>query len=100
MDAIVVGIATVESDDPLLTARPPGPRCPARVVLDSAARLPLSSRLAQTARDVPVIVAVTERATRHANATSSRSSVVTSSRSRDDGRVPIAPLLDELGAAA
>ena len=29
MDGILVGIATVEADDPLLTARPPGPRVPA-----------------------------------------------------------------------
>jgi diaminohydroxyphosphoribosylaminopyrimidine deaminase/5-amino-6-(5-phosphoribosylamino)uracil reductase len=62
MDAIIVGIATVHADDPLLTARPAGPRSPARVVVDSSARLGHSSRLATTAREVQVIVATTERA--------------------------------------
>ena len=47
MDAILVGIGTALADDPQLTARPPGPRQPARVVLDGAARLPVRSRLAQ-----------------------------------------------------
>ena len=65
MDAIVVGIGTVLADDPLLTARPEGPRTAARVVLDSKARLPLDSRLVMTAREVPVIVAVTEQAPEH-----------------------------------
>ena len=55
MDAIVVGIGTVLADDPLLTARPPGPRIATRVVIDPHARLPLTSQLVQTARDVPVI---------------------------------------------
>lgn len=65
VDAIVVGIGTALADDPLLTVRPDGaapadepPRRPLRVVLDRAARLPPTSRLVQTAGEVPVLVAV------------------------------------------
>ncbi len=64
MDAIVVGIATALADDPLLTARPPGPRTALRVVLDSRARLSLESRLVRTARDFPTLVVVSESAGR------------------------------------
>ena len=56
MDAILVGIRTVLADDPLLLADPPGPRKPCRIVLDSAARLPVESRLVQTASEGPVLV--------------------------------------------
>jgi diaminohydroxyphosphoribosylaminopyrimidine deaminase/5-amino-6-(5-phosphoribosylamino)uracil reductase len=56
MDAILVGIGTVLEDDPLLTARPPGPRNPCRVVFDRRLRLPLDSRLAATTGDSPVLV--------------------------------------------
>ncbi|MFO1091818.1 MAG: RibD family protein [Planctomycetaceae bacterium] len=64
MDAIIVGIGTALADDPLLTARPPGPRVAMRVVLDSEARLPIDSQLVRTAaRDAPVLVAVGPRAT-------------------------------------
>lgn len=61
-DAILVGIGTALADDPLLTARPPGPRAPVRIVLDSEARLPPASRLVRTARESPVLVAVGPRA--------------------------------------
>jgi diaminohydroxyphosphoribosylaminopyrimidine deaminase / 5-amino-6-(5-phosphoribosylamino)uracil reductase len=57
MDAILVGIGTVRADDPLLTVRPPGPRTPVRVVLDSRGSLPAASQLARTARAVPVLLA-------------------------------------------
>lgn len=57
-DAILVGIGTALADDPLLTARPAGPRTPLRIVLDGAARLPPSSRLVQSARETPLLVAV------------------------------------------
>jgi diaminohydroxyphosphoribosylaminopyrimidine deaminase/5-amino-6-(5-phosphoribosylamino)uracil reductase len=57
-DAIAVGIGTVLADDPELTVRHvPAPRvAPTRVVFDTSARLPRTSRLATTARDIPVIV--------------------------------------------
>ena len=57
-DAIVIGIQTAIADDPLLTARPAGPRPLIRVVLDRHARLSLSSRLVQTAGEFPLLVAV------------------------------------------
>jgi diaminohydroxyphosphoribosylaminopyrimidine deaminase/5-amino-6-(5-phosphoribosylamino)uracil reductase len=57
VDAIAVGIQTALHDDPLLTARPPGPRQALRIVLDSQGRLPLHSKLLQSAHDHPLLVA-------------------------------------------
>jgi diaminohydroxyphosphoribosylaminopyrimidine deaminase/5-amino-6-(5-phosphoribosylamino)uracil reductase len=59
MDAIVIGGGTAVADDPLLTARPPGPRTPVRVVLSSKGALPLSSQLVHTARQAPVLIVTT-----------------------------------------
>jgi len=58
VDAIMVGRGTVESDDPLLTVRPPGARVPFRVVVDTNCSLSPSSRLVKTVSDAPVLVAV------------------------------------------
>jgi diaminohydroxyphosphoribosylaminopyrimidine deaminase/5-amino-6-(5-phosphoribosylamino)uracil reductase len=55
-DAVLVGRGTVVADDPLLTARPPGPRVAARVVVTSSGELPERCRLRDTARETPVIV--------------------------------------------
>jgi len=57
VDAVVVGSRTVIADDPLLTARPPGPRVAARIVLSSPGTLPDGCRLLRTADEAPVIVA-------------------------------------------
>jgi diaminohydroxyphosphoribosylaminopyrimidine deaminase/5-amino-6-(5-phosphoribosylamino)uracil reductase len=57
-DGVAVGIGTALADDPLLTVREAeAPRVPpARVVFDTSARLPLTSRLVRTARETPVVV--------------------------------------------
>jgi diaminohydroxyphosphoribosylaminopyrimidine deaminase/5-amino-6-(5-phosphoribosylamino)uracil reductase len=65
-------------------------------VLDSAARLPRASQLARSAREVPVWIAVTERA----NADQSAALAALGCEIialPGTGPVPIVPLLDELG---
>lgn len=62
MDAIMVGLQTAEKDNPLLTARPAGPKTPARIVVDSQARLSNESKLIQSINDAPVIVIAHESA--------------------------------------
>ena len=63
-DAVLTGIGTALSDDPLLTCRLPDmtDRSPVRVVLDSQLRLPLDRRLVATAREVPLWVVTGEGA--------------------------------------
>ena len=62
MDGILVGIGTAIADNPALTARPQGPRIPTRIVVDTAARLPLESQLAKTVSEAPVLVFTTDAA--------------------------------------
>jgi len=63
-DAIMVGVGAALADDPLMTVRLPGldEYRPLRVVLDSALRLPLRSRLVVTARERPVLVVASQAA--------------------------------------
>lgn len=58
-DVILVGVGTAINDDPELTCRLPGleDRSPVRLVLDTNLRMPVTSRLAVTARDVPLWIA-------------------------------------------
>jgi diaminohydroxyphosphoribosylaminopyrimidine deaminase / 5-amino-6-(5-phosphoribosylamino)uracil reductase len=66
-DAVAVGIGTALADDPQLTARvKDAVRQPRRVVFDSLARLPLSSKLIGQARHIPLTVVVSRAAPRAA----------------------------------
>ncbi len=61
-DAVLVGIETALADDPELTVRLAactGPQ-PRRVVLDSRQRLPETSKLVRTARELPLTVVTIE----------------------------------------
>lgn len=96
MDGILVGIGTALLDDPELTARPSGPRIPARIVLDSLARLPIDSTLSRTAREVPVWLIHAEEAPPD-RLDLLRSKGVETISLPGKGPIPIVPMLDLLG---
>ncbi len=54
---IMAGIGTVLADDPMLNCRIEGGRDPVRIICDDHLRIPIDSKLAETAKDQPLIVA-------------------------------------------
>jgi diaminohydroxyphosphoribosylaminopyrimidine deaminase/5-amino-6-(5-phosphoribosylamino)uracil reductase len=62
VDGILVGRGTALGDDPMLTARPAGPRTALRIVVDSAATLSPESQLVRTTGEFPLLVAVSSSA--------------------------------------
>lgn len=99
-DAIMVGVGTVLADDPMLTTRlgREGTRNPIRIIVDSQARLPLGSKVVETARDVRTIIAVTVDAPDKNLKDLEAKGVEVIKTSSWDGSVDIEVLLEELGA--
>ena len=97
IDAILVGIGTAISDDPLLTARPEGPRRALRIVLDGTARLPPDSRLVVTAREWPLLVAVGPGATADRIAALEEAGCEVWQGMEPEPEARVAALLSELG---
>ncbi|MDQ4073228.1 MAG: 2,5-diamino-6-(ribosylamino)-4(3H)-pyrimidinone 5'-phosphate reductase [Thermoproteota archaeon] len=67
VDGVIVGISTVLKDDPLLTirfAKCSNKKNPARIIIDTRARIPLKSRIVKTASKVETIVVVSKEASR------------------------------------
>ncbi len=105
-DGILVGVGTVLADDPLLTNRSGAGRQPARVVLDSHLRTPLSSQLIRTAGDAPVIIACPAKAAAANKAAADALRAASAQilelpakdpHSLDPYSINLASLLDELG---
>jgi diaminohydroxyphosphoribosylaminopyrimidine deaminase/5-amino-6-(5-phosphoribosylamino)uracil reductase len=97
VDAVVVGIGTVLADDPLLTARPPGPRTATRVVLDSRLRLPPACQLVQTSRQMPTLVVTTSSAAPERRQALGALGCAVLVLPEVEGRPAVPALLDELG---
>lgn len=63
--AILTGIGTILSDNPMMTdRRKEASRQPLRVILDSMAKTPIDSNIIKSAKDYPVIIYVSEKATK------------------------------------
>lgn len=96
-DAVLVGVDTVLADDPHLTDRSGlrRRRPLQRIILDSALRMPLDSKLVRTAQSDVVVYTVSkdEKKAAELNARGVRVEVLPA----ESGRVPLAALMDELG---
>ena len=99
MDAIITGAGTVRSDDPQLTARPPGPRTPLRVVLDSTGTsVSPDSRLVQTIDQAPVLLVISSTANNdHVEQLSDLGCEILACQATDSARPNLDLLLAELG---
>jgi len=96
VDALLVGIGTVEKDDPSLDCRIKGGRNPYRVVVDSSLQIPLTARLLGH-EDNRTIIATTGKASRKKiDLLLSRGVriIVTGDK---DGKVDLKALMKELG---
>lgn len=100
VQAILVGINTVLTDDPLLTPRPGRGKKPLRIVTDSNLRIPLDCKLVKTAGANPVLIVTTGKAIDENPSKGEKlkaGQVELLSVPTVDGRCSLKELLDELG---
>ena len=98
MDAIVVGRGTLVADDPLLTARPPGPRTATRVVLTATGEgLPTACRLLETVQDAPVLIVTQESSVERITLWRTRGADVLGLPPGPTGHLDVKSVLTELG---
>jgi diaminohydroxyphosphoribosylaminopyrimidine deaminase / 5-amino-6-(5-phosphoribosylamino)uracil reductase len=98
-DALITGINTVLADDPLLTDRSglPRRRPLLRVVLDSKLRLPLNSRVVETANDDLIVFCTTSDAEQRRALQSLHIPVEQVEAEPNNNRVSLNRVLERLG---
>lgn len=96
-DAIMVGIGTVLADDPLLTTRlaQGEGKNPVRIIVDSQARTPLTSKVL-TDLSAPTYIAVSTEADAHKVKALQAAGATVLTTASGDGRVDLDSLMDEL----
>ncbi|UNC93893.1 bifunctional diaminohydroxyphosphoribosylaminopyrimidine deaminase/5-amino-6-(5-phosphoribosylamino)uracil reductase RibD [Candidatus Contubernalis alkalaceticus] len=100
VDAVMVGIGTVLTDNPRLNTRLEGDedvRNPLRIIVDSRGRLPLEARLIKYIADSPVMLVTTELAPPEKLESLSRLGVQILKISGREGRVDLKELIKVLG---
>lgn len=98
--AIMVGINTVLKDDPMLNTRlvDGGCRNPVRIVLDSLARIPMDCRLVNSAREIPLWLIVTSKASEEKlSQLRDHGVMVVKSSVEEDGKIDLRWLMHTLG---
>lgn len=98
-DAVITGIGTVLKDNPLMTARlAKASRQPLRVVLDSKLQIPFSADIVKTvSADAPALIACADGASESKMDALGKSGCAVFMFKSSDGKVPLKPLLRELG---
>lgn len=99
-DAILVGSGTVIADDPQLNCRLPGmaDRSPIRVVLDGKLQTPLSSKLVNTAKEIPVWLIACEEASAEKEKALEAAGVEVTRVKSHNGRLDLQAAFQALGA--
>lgn len=99
MDAIITAAGTVRADDPLMTARPPGPRTASRIVLDADGKsVQPGGKLMTSIHSAPLMICISEDSNRteHVRRLRDLGAEILSVPSRDHGEIAAATL-QELG---
>ncbi len=97
VDAVLVGVGTVEADDPQLTARIPKGRDPLRVVVDSSLRFPRQARMLRSPSPAGTVIATVSREPAATRELESLGAEILRCRGRA-GRVDLGDLFAQLGA--
>ena len=98
-DAVMIGIGTALADDPRLTVRDAPGASPLRIVFDTKLRLPPSSRLAQSAREVPTwVICSTDASSSNEGVLTELGVEVVRSPASAEGRIDVLPALKLLAS--
>jgi len=103
VDAVLIGVGTIEADDPSLTARTGrelkklAPRQPLRIILDSRLRVSLKSQILSRQREAKTLVATTQAASVARLRMLHAKNIETIALPSLGGRVSLPALFKELG---
>lgn len=96
--AIMAGIGTVLADDPMLNCRIPGGHQPLRIIVDSRLRIPMNSKLVQSAADYPTLLVYADRDINRRHEILEAHGVRTLCMPDENGQVDLSALMDYLGS--